>query len=149
MNNAIRAIVCLSVGAWVSGCATTPPDPDLTEKFVPVVTHKTKDINLSCEELASEIGQNEHVTAILDKQIANQQQQSQTMAMLAAFSGWSAATANNPLSAQLSSANQTLATVGEGMANRESMTAAQLHANYNQRHDALIQIYFARRCKSA
>ncbi len=140
---------CLILAPFLASCASTPPDPDLKLSFSPVMTHQMSDLNMSCSDLQSEIGDTEHNMKVLDKQIASQQQQGQTMAMMAAFSGFSAATATNAVSAQLAAGNQVLANAGEGMANTQQMTIAQLRANYNQRHDALMQIYFARKCSSA
>ena len=146
VNSVIKASVCTAVAAALTACASVPADPELNVAFRPVITHQTQDLTMSCPDLQSEIKDDEHVMQVLDKQIAFHNQQSQTMAMFAAFSGFSAATANNALSAQLASGNQVLANAGQGMENNQQLTTEQLRANYNQRHDALIQIYFARKC---
>jgi len=86
--------------------------------------------------------------AVLDKQIKQTQEQSQMFAMAAAFSGFSGALANNPLSAQLANANANLGNAGQAMSGQDAMTKAQLRANIEARHDALMQIYFARQCKN-
>lgn len=131
----------------IGGCASTPPDPDLSRTFIPVQAHQTKDLNMTCEDLTAEIHQREEEVSALDKQLAFAHKQSQDMAMMAAFSGFSAVTANNAVSAQLASANESLANAAGGMAGQAAMTKDQLRSNLNQRHDALMQIYFARACK--
>jgi hypothetical protein len=139
--------VCVTMLA-IAGCASEPTDPDLSRTFVPVQAHQTKDLSMTCEDLTAEIHEREGAVSALDKQLALAHKQSQDMAMMSAFSGLSAATATNAVSAQLASANVGLANAAGGMVGQEAMTKDQLRSNLNQRHDALMQIYFARACKT-
>jgi hypothetical protein len=147
--NIAKFIVFVGISTSLGACATTPPDPDLTRSFIPVQTHQTSDLNLSCPDLQGQIGDTEQTVAALDKQIKHDEEQGQMFAMAAAFSGFSGALANNPASAQLANANVTLGNAGEAMAGQQAMTKEQLRANIEARHDALMQIYFARQCKTS
>jgi hypothetical protein len=144
----LKLAFCAGIAATLGACATTPPDPDLARTFIPVQTHQTTDLGLTCPDLQEQIGDTERTVAVLDKQIKQTQEQSQMFAMAAAFSGFSGALANNPLSAQLANANANLGNAGQAMSGQDAMTKAQLRANIEARHDALMQIYFARQCKN-
>jgi hypothetical protein len=148
LNRMIVTGVCVGLVASIAGCASVPADPDLQRTFVPVQAHQTKDLNLTCPDLQEQIGDMESGVAVLDKQIKHDKEQSQTFALAAAFSSFSGAMANNPLSAQLASANANLGNAGASMSDQQAMTKEQLRANIEARHDALIQIYFARQCKA-
>jgi len=149
INRMIKAGVCLGLVASFAGCASVPADPDLQRSFVPVQAHQTRDLSLTCPDLQDQIGEMENGVAVLDKQIKHDKEQSQIFSMAAAFSGFSGAMANNALSAQLASANATLGNAGASMSDQQAMTKEQLRANIEARHDALMQIYFARQCKVA
>jgi hypothetical protein len=148
LNRIITTGVCVGLIASFAGCASVPADPDLQRTFVPVQAHQTKDLSLSCPDLQQQIGDNESAVATLDKQIKHDKDQSQVFAMAAVFSGISGSFANNPLSAQLANANATLGNAGASMSDQQAMTKAQLRANIEARHNALMQIYFARQCKA-
>jgi hypothetical protein len=141
--------VCTGLTVSFAGCASAPADPDLQKTFVPVQAHQTTDLGLACPDIQSQINETENSVSALDKQIKHDQEQSQTFSWAAALSGVSGAFANNPLSAQLASANVTLGNAGASMSGQDAMNKAQLRANIEQRHDALMQIYFARGCKTS
>lgn len=148
INRIITTGVCIGLVASVVGCASGPPaDPDLQKTVVPVQAHQTQDLSLSCSDLEAQINDTEQSVMTLDKQIKNDQSQSQNMSLFAAFSGVSGALANNPLSAHLANANVILGNAGSSISDQQAMTKAQVRENVEQRHDALMQIYFARRCK--
>jgi hypothetical protein len=150
MNRIITTGTCIGFIGLLVGCASGPtqaPDPDLQRTFVPVQAHQTTDLGLACPDIESQINETESSVSALDKQIKHDQEQGQTFSFAAALSGVTGAFANNPLSAQLANANVTLGNAGASMSGQDAMNKAQLRANIEQRHDALMQIYFARRCK--
>lgn len=149
INRMIAAGVCIGLTASFAGCASAPADPDMQRTFVPVQAHQTTDLSLTCPDLQGQISDTESSVAVLDKQIKRDQEQSQMFAIATAFSGFSGAFANNPISAQLANANVNLGNAGEAISDRQAMTKAQLRANIEARHDALMQIYFARKCRAA
>jgi hypothetical protein len=149
LNRMITTGVCAGLVASFAGCASAPVDPDLQKTFIPVQAHQMTDLNLSCPDLQQQIGDTESDVATLDKQIKHDKDQSQAFTMAAVFSGFSGAFANNALSAQLANANANLGNAGASMSDQQAMTKAQLRANIETRHDALMQIYFARQCKAA
>jgi hypothetical protein len=149
INRMIAIGVCTGLTVSFAGCASAPADPDLQKTFVPVQAHQTTDLGLACPDIQSQINETENSVSALDKQIKHDQEQSQTFSWAAALSGVSGAFANNPLSAQLASANVTLGNAGASMSGQDAMNKAQLRANIEQRHDALMQIYFARGCKTS
>jgi outer membrane murein-binding lipoprotein Lpp len=133
----------------LAGCANSPPaDPDLAKTIVPVQTHQMKDINMTCDELSGEIKDTESEVAALDKQINYQKQQSNTYSMISALSGLQATTATTAATANLANTNATLGNINAGMAGQQAMSKTELRMNINQRHDALMAVYFARNCKS-
>jgi hypothetical protein len=148
LNRMITTGICVGLVASLAGCASAPVDPDLQKTYVPVQAHQTKDLSLTCPDLQEQIGDTENSVAALDKQIKHDKEQSQTFMLAAAFSSFSGAFANNPLSAQLANANANLGNAGASMSDQQAMTKAQLRANIEARHDALMQIYFARQCKA-
>jgi hypothetical protein len=146
INRIITTGVCIGLVASVVGCASAPTDPDLLRSPVPVQAHQTADLGLSCAQLASQISDSESSIAALDKQIKQDQGNSQSLSMFAAFSGALGGFANNPLSAQLANADANLGNAGASITGQQGAIKAQLRANIQQRHDALMQIYFARQC---
>jgi len=146
INRFIKAGICAGLVATLTGCATDPPDPDLKKSFAPVITHQTQDLNMTCSDLKREIDDTENAIKVLDKQIALHQQQSQSSTWMAAAWGVLGATAPNAASAQIDNAASIMSNADAGSENNQQMTTGQLRVNYNQRHDALIQIYFARKC---
>jgi hypothetical protein len=149
INRMIATGVCAALTVSFAGCASVPPDPDMQRSFVPVQAHQTTDLSLTCPDLQGQISDTERSVAVLDKQIKHDQDQGQMFAIATAFSGFSGAFANNPLSAQLANANVNLGNAGEAISNGQAMNKAQLRANIEARHDALMQIYFARQCKAS
>jgi hypothetical protein len=133
--------------ATAAGCATSPPDLDLQRTFVPVQTHQMADLSLPCEDIRSQISDTENAVAVLDKQIHHDQDTSQMFSMMAAFSGMSGALANNVASAHLASANVILGDAGASASGQQAMTKAQLRDNIEQRHEALMQIFYSRGCQ--
>jgi hypothetical protein len=113
-----------------------------------VQAHQTQDLGLTCADLKSQIDDTEQSVAALDKQVKHDQEQSQNLSLLAAFSGVSGAFANNALGARLANANVILGDAGASISDQQAMGKAQLRVNIEERHDALMQIYFARRCKT-
>jgi hypothetical protein len=149
INRMIAIGVCAGLAVSFAGCASAPSDPDMQRSFVPVQAHQTTDLTLTCPDLHEQIVDTESGVAVLDKQIKHDQEQTQSFSWAAALSGVSGAFANNPLSAQLSNANVTLGNAGASISGQDAMNKAQLRANIEQRHDALMQIYFARGCKQS
>src|ERR1700755_405618 len=106
MNRYISSLLCIAFVASVSGCAEAPvADPDLGKSFVPVQAHQTVDLEVSCADIQSRIGDTEDAVVALDKQIKRDSQQSQGFSMMSALAGMTGVLANNPLSAQLSNIN--------------------------------------------
>jgi hypothetical protein len=67
--------------------------------------------------------------------------------MFAALSGMSGAMANNAVSAQLANSNVIAGNAESALSSQTAMTKAQLRTNIEQRHDALMQIFYARHCQ--
>ena len=146
VNRVIKAGICVGYFAALTGCATNPPDPDLQRSFVPVQMHQMADLSLSCDDIRSQIRDAENSVVILDKQIHHDQDTSQMFSLAAAFSGMSGALANNVASAQLANANVILGDAGASTSNQQAMTKAQLRANLEARHEALMSIFYAHSC---
>ena len=147
VNRMIKVAICAGYFAISTGCATNPPDPDLQRTFVPVQTHQMADLSLSCGDIRSQISDAENSVAILDKQIHYDQDTSQMLSLAAAFSGMSGALANNAASAHLANANVILGEAGASESDQQAMSKVQLRANIERRHDALMQIFYARHCQ--
>jgi hypothetical protein len=146
MNHLTKIAVAISIAVGLSACATTPTDPDLARTFVPVQTHQTGDLGLSCQDLRAQITDNEDSVSALDKQIHHDQEQSQLMSVAAAFSGMSGALATNVASARLSNANVILGNAGANLSDQQAMSKSQLRANIEARHEALIGLFYAHSC---
>jgi type IV pilus biogenesis protein CpaD/CtpE len=146
MKNPLKLTVCVAITATLGGCASTPSDPDLARTFVPVQTHQTADLGLSCGDLQAQIADNEASVAALDRQIKHDQNQGQFMAMMGAFSGMSGALANNVTSARLANANVALSDAGVSMSGQQALTKEQLRANLEARHETLIGLFYAHSC---
>lgn len=146
MKTQLKLTVCVAIATTLCGCASMPADPDLARTFVPVQTHQTADLGLSCPDLQAQITDNEASVAVLDKQIKHDQDQGQLMAMMGAFAGMSGALANNATSAQLANANVTLSDAGVSMSGQQALTKGQLRANLEARHETLIGLFYAHSC---
>jgi hypothetical protein len=147
-SQVLKAGICVGSFALIAGCAIDPPDPDLQRTFVPVQAHQMDDLRLSCADLESEIHVAENSVAILDKQIRHDQDQSQSFSLGAALSAMSGALATNVQSAQISNVSAIASGAGASMSANDAMTKAQLRANLEQRHEALMQIFYTRRCQT-
>lgn len=147
MSTSTRVSACILFSTLLVSCADSPPpDPDLNLSFSPVMTHQTNDLNMSCSDLQGEINNSEQTMRVLEKQIAFHQQQSQNSSLMSAAFSALGAVAPTAANAQLDSAGSIVSSANAGNENNQQMTTEQLRANYEQRHDALMQIYFARRC---
>jgi hypothetical protein len=138
------------ISILVASCADTPPpDPDLSLSFDPIASHQTKDLNMNCSELQDEIHDMEQAMHVLDKQIAFHQKQSEHSSLMSAYFSAMGTFAPTATNAQLDSAGSIMSSADASHENSQQMTTTQLRTNYEQRHDALIQIFFARKCGAA
>ena len=109
----MKSIIAVSILGVVAGCATDPaPNSDsqaLARSFEPVEAHQINDLQLGCADLTTEINSTDEAIATLDKQIARQEGNTSALSLASAFAGVSGAFANNPFSARMASAEQTIA----------------------------------------
>jgi hypothetical protein len=147
MRSHKRFASCIIISALAASCADSPPpDPELNLKYQPLVTHQTKDLTMDCADLKNEVSATEQAMRVLDKQIASHQQQSQSSTMMSAVFGALGTMAPTAANANLDQAGSIISSANAGVESGQSMNTGQLKANYTQRHDALVQIYFARKC---
>jgi hypothetical protein len=145
-------LTCISATlALAAGCASDPAAEAeqrqvLSEHFVPVQAHQTSDMGLSCDELTANIGDMVHAISILDKQIAYQQQSSSQFSFISALAGVSGAYAPNLRSAQLATAEGSLANAGAQIEANQSVSTKDLRGMYQYRHDTLMQLFYGKNC---
>lgn len=148
----MRHLITLTILGLMAGCATDPASDvetqALARHFDPIQAHQINDLQLSCGDLAEQIGTADEAIATLDKQIAHQEQNTTSFSLMGALAGVSGAFANNPLSAQMASAQQTVANTGAQLSTNQTYSTKDLRALYENRHEALMQLYYAKNCKS-
>jgi DNA segregation ATPase FtsK/SpoIIIE-like protein len=144
----MKSLIPLTVVCTLVGCASTPPDPALSRRFVPVEAHQTSDLQLSCTDLSSQIRETDDAISALDKQIARAQQDSNSFSVMSALAGVSGAFAGNALQASTASAERTVANTGAALSANQAYTTKDLRVMYENRHEALMQLYYSRSCKS-
>jgi hypothetical protein len=149
---ALMASIVSSAGLlFISGCASDPAaeaerQQVLAEHFVPVQAHETTDMNLTCDELNVGIADTTHAISVLDKQIGYQQQASNSFSFISALAGVSGAYAPNFRSAQLASAEGSLANAGAQIETNQTLSTKDLRGMYQYRHDTLMQLYYGKNC---
>lgn len=146
----LLTIVATSVSIAMSGCATDPAaDATLSRHFDPVEAHQKDDLSLGCADLSANIDATTDAIVTLDKQIANQQQASNSFSLISALAGVSGAYAPNLRSAQLAGAEGTMANAGAQIEANQAFSTKDLRAMYQSRHDTLMEIYYGKNCKSS
>jgi hypothetical protein len=143
------AIIAATVSLSTSGCASDPAtEAALSEHFVPVQAHQTTDMTLSCDELNADIAETGHAISVLDRQIANQQQASNSFSFMSALASVSGAYAPNLRSGQLASAEGSLANAGAQIEANQSVSTKDLRGMYQYRHDTLMQLFYGKNCSA-
>jgi hypothetical protein len=134
----------------ISACASMPNDPDtqaqLAATIVPVETRQQGDYQLSCADLSAEIRQTDWAISALDKQIAQAQNTATGFAVLGALSGLGGAYATNISQVQTANAEGVVANFGGAVSAGASMTKQALRANYEARHDVLMNVFYGKSC---
>jgi hypothetical protein len=149
MKALIVIIVATSISISLFGCASDPAsEAAMSEHFVPVQAHQTTDLTLSCDELTANIADVTHAISILDKQIAYQQQSSNSFSFISALASVSGAYAPNLRSAQLASAEGSLANAGAQIEANQSVSTKDLRGMYQYRHDTLMQLFYGKNCSA-
>ena len=139
--------VATSISISLFGCASDPAtEAAMSEHFVPVQAHQTTDLTLSCQDLAAGIAETGHAISVLDKQIAHQQQSSNSFSLISALASVSGAYAPNLASAQLASAEGSLANAGAQIEANQSVSTKDLRGMYQYRHDTLMQLFYGKNC---
>ncbi len=143
---ASTTIVC----GLLSACASMPNDPDtqaqLAATIVPVEARQQGDYQLSCADLSAAIKQTDWSIAALDKQIAQAQNNATGFAVLGALAGLSGSYATNIAQVQNANAQGVVANFGGAMSTGTSMTKQGLRANYEARHDVLMNVFYGKNC---
>lgn len=145
MDMTIKSAAWIVILALLASCSDGPSaDPELKLGFAPVMTHQSKDLTVSCDALQSEVNDTGHKMRVLDKQIAFHQLQTQRQSATSAAFGALTKGTPSARTAPLDGANSMQATAQSDSENNPQMDSGKLRANYTQRHQALIRIYFAR-----
>jgi hypothetical protein len=118
----------LAAPLLLSACATT--DPELTMNIDSVQAMQPGDVQLSCDQLKTEVDKTTNTLRILDKQLANTKQETQQGLMLSSVGGSAAATG----------------AAAASMAEQQTASETTLRDNYQKRHDFLMSQYYAKRC---
>jgi hypothetical protein len=146
---ASAAIICV----LLSACASTPSDPDtraqLAATITPVEARQQGDYQLSCADLSAEIKQTDWTIAALDKQITQAQNSANGFAVLGALAGLGGAYATNISQVQTANAEGVVANLGGAMSAGTGMTKQALRANYEARHDVLMNVFYGKNCTTS
>jgi hypothetical protein len=140
------AIVC----GLISACASMPNDPNtrvqLAAKIFPVETRQQGDYQLSCADLSTEIKQTDWTISALDKQIAQAQSVATGFAVLGALAelGGDYATKNSQV--ETANAGGVVANLGGAVSTGTGVTKQALRANYEARHDTLMNVFDSKAC---
>ena len=141
--------VIAAITALTTGCAADPQTREvMSQHFAPVEVHQLNDMALTCDELSAGITNMGQAISTIDKQIAYHEQSSNSFSFISALASVSGAYAPNFRSAQLASAEGSLANAGAQITSNQGMTEKDLRMSYQGRHDALMQLYYGRNCHS-
>lgn len=151
----MKALILTIVSATglfaISGCASDPAADAaqrqaLSQHFVPLQAHQTSDLALSCNDLKNEIaGLTADINSI-DQKIAYQEKATNSFSLIGALASVSGAYAPNFRSAQLASAEGSLANAGAQIESNQTISTKDLRAMYENRHDVLMQIFYGKNC---
>ena len=135
----------------ISGCASDPAADAaqreaLSQHFVPVQAHQTSDLALSCNDLKNEIASLTADINSIDQQIAYQEKATNSFSLIGALASVSGAYAPNFRSAQLASAEGSMANAGAQIESNQTVSTKDLRAMYENRHDVLMQIFYGKNC---
>ena len=152
----MKALILIIVATSISslfGCASDPAAEAeqreaLSHHFVPVQAHQTTDLSLSCDDLTANIADVGHAISLLDKKIAYEQQASNSFSLISALASVSGAYAPNLRSAQLASAEGSLANAGAQIESNQSVSTKDLRGMYQYRHDTLMQLFYGKNCSA-
>jgi hypothetical protein len=140
------AILC----SLISACVSMPNDPNtrsqLAATIVPVETQQQRDYQLSCADLSAEIKQTDWTISALDKQIARAQNVATGFAVLGALAELGGDYATKNSEAQAANAGGVVANLGGAVSAGTGMTKQALRANYEARHDALMNLFYSKAC---
>ena len=140
------SIVC----GLISACASMPNDPNtrvqLAAKIFPVETRQQGDYQLSCADLSTEIKQTDWTISALDKQIAQAQSVATGFAVLGALAELGGAHATNVAEVQTASVGDAVANLGGALSAGSGTTKQALRANYEARHDTLMNVFDSKAC---
>ena len=140
------AIVC----GLISACASMPNDPNtrvqLAAKIFPIETRQQGDYQLSCADLSTEIKQTDWTISALDKQIAQAQSVATGFAVLGALADLGGAHATNVAEVQTASVGDAVANLGGALSAGSGTTKQALRANYEARHETLINVFYSKPC---
>jgi hypothetical protein len=151
MKALIFTILALAGSLPMSGCASDPAADAaqrqaLSQHFVPVQAHQTNDMALTCEDLRANLDEVGSAISTLDTQIGYQKQASNSFSLMGALAGISGAYAPNLRSAQLASAEGSIANAGAQIESNQSVSTKELRDMYQYRHDTLMQLFYGRNC---
>src|ERR1700733_13642912 len=148
MKALISPPIAATIIASTSGCAVDPSQAQaMSQHFDPIEIHQTGDLALSCDDLSANINNLSAAISTLNKQIASQQQASTGFSILGAMAAVAGTYAPSFRSAQLDSAEGTVANTGAAIEAGQAMSTTNLLSMYQGRHDALMQIYYGKNCK--
>jgi len=149
MKTLVFTVIAAAVAINLSGCAADPVQRDvLSTHFVPVQEHQLGDMTLSCDDLNANIAQISHDIGLIDQQIGYQENASNSFSFVSALASVSGAYAPNLRSAQLASAEGSLANAGAEIESNQSMSSKDLRVMYQARHDALMQLFYGKNCRA-
>jgi hypothetical protein len=153
MKALILIIVATSISTSLFGCASDPAAEAeqreaLSQHFVPVQAHQTTDLSLSCDDLTANIADVGHAISLLDRKISYEQQASNSFSLISALASVSGAYAPNLRSAQLASAEGSLANAGAQIESNQSVSTKDLRGMYQYRHDTLMQLFYGKNCSA-
>jgi hypothetical protein len=153
MKTLIFTIVAVAGALSTSGCASDPAAnaaqrQALSQHFVPVQAHQTNDMALTCGDLRANLEDIGSAISALDTQIAYQKQASNSFSVMSALASISGAYAPNLRSAQLASAEGSIANAGAQIESNQSVSTKELRDMYQYRHDTLMQLFYGRNCTS-
>lgn len=152
MKAIMISVVVVTAAVALSGCATSAADLEqqqaLSRHYVPVQAHQIDDMTLSCDQLTANINEMSSAISTLDKQIANQEHNSNSFSFISALASVSGAYAPNFQAAQLASAEGSLANAGAQIEANHSVSTKELRAMYETRHDVLMQMFYGKNCRA-
>jgi flagellar capping protein FliD len=151
MKTLVFTIIAVAGSFSISGCASDPAADEaqrqaLSRHFVPVQAHQTNDMILTCEDLRANLDDVVSAISALDTQIAYQKQTSNSFSVMSALASISGAYAPNIRSAQLASAEGSIANAGAQIESNQSASTKELRDMYQYRHDTLMQLFYGRNC---